>query len=320
MARGEAEVTIRSNDPCWCGSGRKFKRCHRAPGETVRPGATSPRRQVPVGIERPDYAEDGRPKRTREPFVKDAATIERMRRAGRVAPAVLETTGTAVAPGVTTDELDAVAHEACASFGAYPSPLDYRGFPKSICTSVNEVICHGIPDDRPLTEDDIVNADFTVFLEGVHGDNNATFGVGALDPVSARLLEVTRGCLALGIDAAAADHPVSDIGRAVQRQAEASGFSVVRSFAGHGIGTVFHNGLSIPHFFDPAADTLVEEGMTFTIEPMINAGAFGARLWDDGWTAAMPDGARSAQFEHTLVVVGGKPEVLTGGEGGHAPG
>ncbi len=310
-------MTIRSNDPCWCGSGRKFKRCHRAPGETVRRGTTSARRQVPAGIERPDYAADGRPRRTREPLVKDPATIEKMRRAGRVARAVLEAAGAAVAPGVTTDHLDAVAHETCLRLGAYPSPLNYRGFPKSICTSVNEVICHGIPDDRPLAEGDIVNIDVTVFLDGVHGDTNATFGVGALDPVSARLVEVTRACLALGIEAVAPGRPVSDIGRAIERHATAAGFSVVRSFVGHGIGTVFHNGLSIPHFFDPAADTPIEEGMTFTIEPMVNVGGSAARMWDDGWTAVTADGARSAQFEHTLAVVDGRAEVLTGGEGGY---
>jgi methionyl aminopeptidase len=304
-------VTIKANDPCWCESGRKFKRCHRASAEPVRPGDISGRRDVPEGIGRPDYAETGEPTKTTEPLVRDAALIDAMRRAGRVAAEVLSVTAAAIAPGVTTDELDAIAHEECVRRGAYPSPLNYHGYPKSICTSVNEVICHGIPDSRPLRDGDIVNLDITVFSAGVHGDTNATFPVGTVDRESLLLIGATRECLELGIAAVVPGRPISDIGRAIERHASAGGYSVVRSYVGHGIGEVFHNGLAIPHYFRPDANTVMEEGMTFTIEPMINAGTWRARCWDDDWTAVTTDGSRSAQFEHTLVVTAGGAEVLT---------
>jgi methionyl aminopeptidase len=304
-------VTIKANDPCWCGSGSKFKRCHRPSTEPVRPGSVSKRRVVPEGIGRPDYAETGEPEKTSEALVRDPALIEAMRRAGHIAAEVLAVTAAGIAPGVTTDELDAIAHEECLRHNCYPSPLNYHGYPKSICTSVNEVICHGIPDSRPLRDGDIVNIDVTVFSDGVHGDTDATFPVGKADPGSMRLIEVTRECLELGIAAVVPGRPISDIGRAIGRRADAAGYSVVRSYIGHGIGEVFHNGLAIPHYFRPDATTVMEEGMTFTIEPMLNAGDWRARSWDDEWTAVTADGSRSAQFEHTLLVTAGGAEVLT---------
>ncbi len=304
-------VVLKSNDPCWCGSGRKFKRCHRASADRVQPGQLSPRRLVPEGIARPDYAETGRPGKVTEDFVKRPAIIEAMRHAGRVAAEVLDATARAIAPGVTTDQLDELAHEECLRRGAYPSPLNYRGFPKSICTSVNEVICHGIPDSRPLRDGDIVNLDITVFVGGVHGDTNATFPVGAVDDASSRLIDTTRSCLEAGIAAVAPGRPLSVIGKAIESIAHQAGYSVVRTYVGHGIGEVFHNGLVIPHYYKPDADTVMEEGMTFTIEPMINAGAWQDRSWDDGWTSVTADGSRSAQFEHTLVVTAEGAEVLT---------
>ena len=304
-------MTIKANDPCWCGSGRKFKRCHRSGADRVQPGEISAPRVVPESIERPDYATTGRPQRTSEPSVRDPALIDAMRQAGAVAASVLAATGAAVAPGITTDALDEIAHQECIRTGAYPSPLNYHGFPKSICTSVNEVICHGIPDSRPLRDGDIVNIDVTVFVGGVHGDTNATFPVGAVDQESMRLIEVTRECLDLGIGAVAPGRPISDIGREIERRADAADYSVVRSYVGHGIGEVFHNGLVIPHYFTPDAKTIIEEGMTFTIEPMINAGGWRDRSWDDGWTSVTMDGSRSAQFEHTLLVTGDGAEVLT---------
>ncbi|HVA42334.1 MAG TPA: type I methionyl aminopeptidase [Acidimicrobiales bacterium] len=304
-------TAVRANDLCWCGSGRKYKRCHKVSAERVRAGQQSPRRQVPEGIARPDYAEGGRPVLTTEALVKDAPTIEAMRRAGRLATEVLAVTAAAVASGVTTDELDRVCHQACVERGAYPSPLNYHGYPKSVCTSVNEVICHGIPDGRPLSDGDIVNIDVTVFIDGVHGDTNATFPVGRIDADSTRLIAVTSDCLELGIQAVRPGRPVSDIGRAIQQRAEAEGFGVVRSFVGHGIGRVFHNGLAIPHYYDPAAATVMEPGMTFTIEPMITMGSWQASMWPDGWTAVTADGRRSAQFEHMLVVTDQGADVLT---------
>ncbi|MHB1987993.1 MAG: type I methionyl aminopeptidase [Acidimicrobiales bacterium] len=304
-------MTLKANEPCWCGSGNKFKRCHRPSTEPVRPGVISPRRPVPFSVGRPDYAESGQLTKTGEPLVRSQALIEAMRRAGRVAAEVLARTAAFLAPGVTTDELDAIAHDECIRHGAYPSPLNYHGYPKSICTSVNEVICHGIPDSRPLCDGDIVNIDVTVYLDGVHGDTNATFPVGRIDGESMRLIAVTRSCLERGLAAVTPGRPISDIGRAIEAHASAAGFSVVRSYVGHGIGEVFHNGLAIPHFFDPGADTIMQPGMTFTIEPMVNAGTWRDRSWGDGWTAVTTDGARSAQFEHTLVVTTGGAEVLT---------
>ncbi|HEX5268278.1 MAG TPA: type I methionyl aminopeptidase [Acidimicrobiales bacterium] len=301
----------KANELCWCGSGRKYKRCHRATQDRVRPGQLSPARAVPAGIPRPDYADSGRPVRTSEPLVKSPELIGAMRRAGRMAAEVLAAVGRAVAPGVTTDALDAICHEECVSRGAYPSPLNYHGYPKSVCTSVNEVICHGIPDSRPLADGDIVNVDVTVFVDGVHGDTNATYPVGRVDADSARLIEATRTCLELGVGAVRPGAAISEIGRAIERHAGSCGFGVVRAFVGHGVGTVFHNGLVVPHFYDPAADTVMEPGMTFTIEPMITAGTWQHRMWEDGWTAVTADGRRTAQFEHTLLVTDDGAEVLT---------
>src|ERR1700730_13428038 len=263
---------IRSNDPCWCGSRRKYKRCHGAPEARVRKGIVSPIRSVPEGITRPDYGATGTPRPRPEPMVKTDEMIERMRRAGRAAAQVLETVGTAIAPGVATDELDAIGHETYVALGGYPSTLNYRGYPKSLCTSVNEVICHGIPDDRRLEEGDIVNLDVTVFVDGVHGDTNATFAVGEIDEASHLLVTVTRECLDLGIAAVAPGRPISDIGRAIEAHATGHHFGVVRMFVGHGIGEQFHAEPSIPHYFTAAAATVMELGMTFTIEPMITMG------------------------------------------------
>ena len=310
----QLEVKLQTNDACWCGSGHKYKRCHAPSRERVRPATLSARRQVPEAIERPDYVETGVPRRE-EALVKDEETLDRMRRAGRTAAEVLAIGLAAVAPGVTTDEIDELVHVACLERGAYPSPLGYRGYPKSVCTSVNEVVCHGIPDSRRLRDGDIVNVDVTVYLDGVHGDTSATVGVGEIDEESARLVSVARECLARGIAAVGPGRPVSEIGRAIDACAAAAGFGVVRDFVGHGIGAVFHNTLAVPHYFSPAATTLMKEGMTFTIEPMLNTGVYATRLWEDGWTAVTADGGRSAQLEHTLVVTAGGAEVLTARDG-----
>ena len=302
---------LRSNDPCWCGSGRKYKRCHQAKQERVLAGSVSARREVPATIPRPDYAESGRPRNVHEPMVKTDEVIERMRRACRMAADVLATTASVISPGVTTDELDAVCHQATIERGAYPSPLNYHGYPKSLCTSVNEVICHGIPDSRPLGDGDIVNLDVTVYLDGVHGDTNATFGVGKVDGESQRLIAVTHESLQKAIESVKPGRPISDIGRAIQRHAEEAGFGVVRNYCGHGIGEVFHSLPQIPHYYEPSAHTIMEPGMTFTIEPMITAGSWRHMMWDDGWTAVTADGRRTAQFEHTILVTGTGADVLT---------
>ena len=302
---------LKSNDLCWCGSGRKYKRCHKSTEGRVRPGRVSPMLTVPDSIVPTDYYLTGQPKRFDEPMVKDPDVIERMRTACRIAAEVLDVTGAAVAPGVTTDELDRVAHQAYLDRGAYPSTLNYHRYPKSICTSVNEVICHGIPDDRPLEDGDIVNIDVTAYIDGVHGDCNATFLVGDVDPESRRLVEVTRECRDLGIAAVRPGRPLSDIGRAIQGHAESHGYGVVRTFVGHGIGQQFHLPPNVPHYYTESASTVMRPGMTFTIEPMITVGSWRERMWDNGWTAVTTDGKRTAQFEHTIVVTEDGAEVLT---------
>ena len=195
--------------------------------------------------------------------------------------------------------------------GGYPSPLNYNGFPKSLCTSVNEIICHGIPDDRPLRDGDIVNCDVTIFVGGVHGDHSETFLVGDVDAESRRLVEVTREAMYHGIAAAGPGAQVCDIGRAIAIHAEAAGYGVVREFVGHGIGQIFHQLPNIPHYYDPDARTELVEGLTFTVEPMITMGTPRAQLWPDGWTAMTVDRSRTAQFEHTVVVTAGGAELLT---------
>jgi methionyl aminopeptidase len=302
---------LKANDPCWCGSGRKFKRCHKTSTEHVRPGRVSPMRQVPPDIPRPPYAATGVPVRVAESHVRTPDVIERMRRAGREAAQVLQTVAEAIRPGITTDQLDAICHDEIVRRGAYPSPLNYGGFPKSLCTSVNEVICHGIPDDRALLDGDILNLDVTIYLDGVHGDTNATYPVGQIDDESARLIRVTRECLDRGIAAVKPGRPISDIGRAIQSHAEGHGFGVVRAFVGHGIAEQFHTDLQIPHYYDQRATTVIEPGMTFTIEPMITMGAWQHHMWDDDWTAVTVDRRRTAQFEHTLLVTDDGVEILT---------
>ena len=307
--------TAKSNDPCWCGSGRKFKRCHRAATEPVRAGRVGARRAVPEGIARPSYADTGVVDRWSEPTVKSPSVIERMRRAGREAADVLALVAAAAQPGVTTDMLDELCHAEVVRRDAYPSPLNYEGsvapFPKSLCASVNEVICHGIPDDRALVDGDIVSLDVTLFLDGVHGDTCVTVPVGTVDPGSIRLIAVTRECLARAIEAVAPGRPLNVVGGAIQEHAEAHGFGVVRQFVGHGVGEMFHSGFYVPHYFDPGRTQPMEPGMTFTIEPMITMGAWQARMWDDGWTAVTADGRRAAQFEHTLLVGDQGAEILT---------
>ncbi len=280
--------------------------------DPVLPGHVSPMRSVPTEIPRPDYAERGIPIRTTpDDLRKDPATIERMRHAGSAARRVLRKVAGHIAPGITTEQLDQICHEACIKEGGYPSPLNYNGYPKSLCTSINEIICHGIPDSRALKDGDIVNCDVTIFLDGVHGDHSETFAVGEIDDRSQELIRVTRECLYLGIAAVRSGGMVRDIGLAIQNHAESAGFGVVREFIGHGVGEVFHHLPNIPHYYEPSAQFEFESGMTFTIEPMITIGSPSANLWDDGWTAATKDLSRTAQFEHTILVEDHGVEILT---------
>ena len=236
-----------ANDLCWCGSGRKYKRCHKGLEGRVQPGIVSPPRSVPASIARPPYAETGEVTRWNESAVKSPEIIERMRHAGAIAAEVLRLAGQAVKPGVTTDEIDAYVHELCIARNSYPSPLNYSGYPKSVCTSVNEVICHGIPDSRKLEDGDIINLDVTCYIGGVHGDTNATFAVGEIDNESRELIKVTEECIWRGIEAVKAGRPLSDIGRAIEDHAKLHKLGVVRAFVGHGIGEQFHSDIQVLH-------------------------------------------------------------------------
>ena len=243
--------------------------------------------------------------------VKDSETIERMRIAGQIAGQALAEVGKAVAPGVTTDYLDRVGHEFLLDHGAYPSTLGYRGFPKSLCTSLNEVICHGIPDSTELVEGDICNVDITAFIGGVHGDTNATFLVGEVSDEARLLVERTHEATMRAIKAVAPGRPVNVIGRVIESYAKRFDYGVVRDFTGHGIGTSFHSGLVIPHYDDPRYDTVMEPGMTFTIEPMITLGTYDYEIWDDSWTVVTRDRRLTAQFEHTILVTDTGSDILT---------
>jgi methionyl aminopeptidase len=304
-----------ANDLCWCGSGRKYKRCHRKIEGRVLQGEVSPMREVPAEIGRPSYADTGDVVPWDEPRIKSPDVIERMRHAGSVAAEILRLAGEAVRPGVTTDEIDAYVHDLYIERGAYPSPLNYHGYPKSLCTSANEVICHGIPDSRVLLNGDILNLDVTAYIGGVHGDTNATFYVGDVDPVSRRLTEVTEECMWHGIEAVVPGRPLSDIGKAIEQHAKQHRYGVVRAFIGHGIGEQFHTDVQVFHYYEPRANMIMRPGMTFTIEPMITLGAWQHRMWDDGWTAVTTDGKRTAQYEHTVLVTDTGVDVLTGGPG-----
>ena len=275
-------------------------------------GRVTPPRPVPPHIPRPEYATTGEADRGGPlTLIHGADDVGRLRAACRAARQILDLTLRAVQPGVTTDALDAIAHQACIALGAYPSPLNYGHFPKSVCTSVNEVICHGIPDDRPLADGDIVNVDVTVYLDGMHGDCSETALVGNVDARSRRLVDVSRECLARGISAVRSGGRIRDIGRAVSQHAQKHGCSVVRAYCGHGLGPAFHNELVVPHNYEASARTKIVPGMAFTVEPMINAGTWRCRVWDDGWTAVTADGKRSAQFEHTVLVTDSGVDVLT---------
>ena len=283
----------------------------RARSAPLAPAVLSPARQVPASIERPEYVGRPAPSPYTGPEVKDAATIEAMRIAGRIAADALVEVGRAVAPGVTTDALDAIGHAYLCDHGAYPSTLGYRGYPKSLCSSLNAVICHGIPDSTVLLDGDICNIDITAYIGGVHGDTNATFLVGDVPEESRLLVERTREATRRAIAAVAPGRSLSVIGRVIESYARRFGYGVVRDFTGHGIGTSFHSGLVVPHYDDPSITVTLLPGMTFTIEPMLTLGTIDYEIWPDGWTVITKDGQDSAQFEHTILVTETGAEILT---------
>jgi len=283
-----------------------------APLGKLTPGIVSPRRPVPPNIERPEYVDRPAPAKFTGSAVKTPETIEKMQIASRIAAQAIVEVGKHIKPGVTTDELDAVGHEFLLDHGAYPSTLGYRGFPKSLCSSLNEVICHGIPDSTVVEDGDILNIDITAYIHGVHGDTNYTFLVGDVDEESRLLVERTEESLRRAIKAVAPGREINVIGRTIQSYAKRFGYGVVRDFTGHGVGEAFHTGLIIPHYdAAPAYNTVIEPGMTFTIEPMLTLGTIEWDMWPDDWTVLTRDRKRTAQFEHTLVVTDTGAEILT---------
>jgi methionyl aminopeptidase len=282
------------NDACWCGSGKKYKKCH-------------------LGLDR--MADSGTARRTgrrvRKVMLKSAAQIEGIRRACRLTVEILDRIGERVRPGVTTADLDRWVYESVAARGATPAPLGYKGYPKSICTSINEVVCHGIPGPRELAAGDIVNVDVTTVLDGFYGDSSRMYLVGEVDPEARRLVETARECLDLGVAAVAPGARLGDLGAAIQEHAEAAGYSVVETFGGHGTGLAFHEEPFVAHFGRRGKGPLLVPGMVFTVEPMINAGRAEVEILSDGWTAVTADGSLSAQWEHTVAVTEDGVDVLT---------
>ena len=275
------------------------------------PGVLSPERQVPTSITRPPYVGKSAPDKFSGSHIVDSETIEKMRIAGRLAALAMAEVAKAIEPGITTDALDKIGHEFLLDHGAYPSTLGYRGYPKSLCTSLNEVICHGIPDSTRLADGDIINIDITAYIHGVHGDTDATYPVGQIEPEAQLLIDRTKTALDRAIAAVAPGREINVIGRVIESYAARFGYGVVRDFTGHGIHSAFHSGLIIPHYDSPHHRDVMESGMTFTIEPMLTLGSIDYEIWSDGWTVVTKDRSLTAQFEHTLVVTDSGAEILT---------
>jgi methionyl aminopeptidase len=278
----------------------------------LTPGTLSPLRQVPASIPRPEYVGKKSPAKYTGSHVQSPEAIEKIRAAGKIAAQAIQLVGEHCKPGITTDELDRIGHEFIISQGAYPSTLGYRGYPKSLCSSLNEVICHGIPDNTVLQDGDIINIDITAFKDGYHGDSNVTFLVGDVKLEVRDLVDRTKIALERGTAAIAPGREVNIIGRAIETYAKRFGYGVVRDFTGHGIGDTFHSGLIIPHYDSaPLYNDVIEVGMVFTIEPMLTLGTHEWQMWDDGWTVTTRDKSITAQFEHTMVVTETGVEILT---------
>lgn len=280
--------------------------------QTLTPGKVSPKLNVPKHIPFPEYVGKKQPKTFTGSEIKSPQIIQKMRIASQIAANALVEIGNHIRPGITTDELDKIGHNFLIKHNAYPSTLGYRGYPKSICTSINEVICHGIPDNTILNSGDIVNVDITAYHEGVHGDTNYTFFVGEVDETSKLLVERTKESLNKAIQAVKPGRPFNVIGRVIESYAKRFSYGVVRDFTGHGIGEAFHSGLIVVHYdTQESYNTPIEVGMTFTIEPMLTLGTIAWEMWEDGWTVVTKDRKRTAQFEHTLLVTESGAEILT---------
>lgn len=281
----------------------------RAPLTEQKPTAV---RTVPADIPRPEYAwKDDVQEGVGEPIIQTPDVVDAMREASRIAADALQAAGEACVPGATTDDVDKVVHDYLVAHGAYPSTLGYRGFPKSCCVSLNEIVCHGIPDTQVIEEGDIVNVDVTAYKNGVHGDTNATFYAGEVSEENRLLVERTYTAMMRGIKAIKPGREINVIGRVIESYAKRFGYNVVRDFTGHGVGTTFHNGLIVLHYDEPSQNTVLEPGMTLTVEPMINLGALDYTIWNNDWTVQNKDGRWTAQFEHTILVTDTGYEILT---------
>lgn len=275
-------------------------------------GKLSPTRFVPSEIARPEYVGKPAPAKNTKGDVRTVEEISKIRAAGKIAAQAIELVGSHAKPGISTDELDRIGHEFLIANGAYPSTLGYRGYPKSLCSSLNEVICHGIPDDTVLQDGDILNIDITAFKDGFHGDSNQTFMVGDVNPEVKLLVERTHEAMMRGINAALPGRQINIIGRAIEAYAKRFNYGVVRDFTGHGIGESFHSGLIIPHYDSaPAYGDEIKVGMVFTIEPMLTLGTHEWDMWPDNWTVVTKDKSITAQFEHTIAITEHGPEILT---------
>lgn len=286
-------MKVGRNEPCPCGSGRKYKKC-----------CLGKKRSAVLDMKLA-YAKKYNIR------LKQKKDIEGIREAGQLVLKTLDLVQAAIRPGIKTDEINTLVHEFTIKNGATPAPLKYRGFPKSVCVSANEVICHGIPGERVLNSGDIVNVDITSILNGYFADANKTFFVGAPDADARKIVAVTRQCLKLAMAQVRPGNTVGDIGRAIQQYAEARGCSVVREFVGHGVGFEFHEPPQVPHFGRKGQGIELVPGMVFTIEPMINLGERHLKILEDEWTAVTRDGSLSAQFEQTILVTENGFESLT---------
>ena len=297
-----AANSLSRNAPCWCGSGKKFKKCHLRKEQI----------QSPPMQEKPQFSD-------KLIYIKNEEQIEGIRKSSQLTKKLLDMVEDRIAEGVTTNEIDQWVHSETLANGAIPAPLNYghgKGrrrmpFPKSICTSPNNVICHGIPNNQALSNGDILNVDITCILDGYFGDASRMFIIGDVPEETRKLVEVTRECLNLGIEQVFPSKRLGDIGHAIQNHAEKNGFSVVRDFAGHGVGLEFHEAPQVLHYGQPGKGEMLRENMVFTIEPMINMGSYECRILGDGWTAVTADGSLSAQWEHTLLVTDSGAEILT---------
>ena len=294
--------SLSRNSPCWCGSGKKFKKCHLGKEQILSP----------TRLEKPKLSE-------KLIYIKTEEQIEGIRKSSQLTKKLLDMVEDRISEGVTTNEIDHWVHSETLANGAIPAPLNYghgtgrrrMPFPKSICTSPNNVICHGIPNNQVLNNGDIINVDITSILDGYYGDASRMFIIGDVPEETKKLVEVTRECLKLGIEQVLPSKRLGDIGHVIQNHAEKNGFSVVRDFAGHGVGIEFHEAPQVLHYGQPGKGEMLRENMIFTIEPMINMGSYECKILGDGWTAVTADGSLSAQWEHTLLVTNSGAEILT---------